>query len=89
MKAGAGEEFRWDIDDALAGSREAYVQAARDRACVTFALVHNGEWSEKGRMGWFGMSDDTFDQAAWNRLFNAMLDGLPDDTQLTVVDCHI
>jgi hypothetical protein len=85
----ADEEFSWDVDDTLCGKRDAYVAAARDRAITTFALVHRGEWTEKGSMGWFGMSTGDMDQAEWNRLFNALIDGLPDDTLLSVVDCHI
>lgn len=84
-----GERFGWNIDDTLSGPRDAFVAAARDRACTTWAVLRNGEWSEKGSMGWFGMSSGDMDQAQWNRLFNDMLDGLPDDTLLTVVDCHI
>lgn len=79
---------RGGIDDYLQ-PREAFVAAARDRACTTYAIVYRGEWSGKGRMGWFGCSDDKVSQADWNRLFNDLLDGLPGDTLLTVVDCHI
>lgn len=70
-------------------SREQYVQDARDKACAPFAVVYRGEWSEKGSMGWFGCVSDEKPQGDWNRLVNDLIDGLPDDTLLTVVDCHI
>ena len=70
-------------------SREQYVQEARDKACAPFAVVYRGEWSEKGRMGWFACVSDEKPQGDWNRLVNDLIDGLPDDTMLTVVDCHI
>jgi hypothetical protein len=89
LKTSKDDAFSWEIDPDLAGPRQAFVQAARDRACVPFAVVHKGEWSEKGRMGWFGCTSGEMDQSTWNRLVNELFDGLPDDTQMTVVDCHI
>lgn len=70
-------------------SRDAYIQQARDRATVTYAIVKDGQWVAKGEMGWWGMSDDKVGEADWNRKVNEMLDALPDDTLITVVDCHI
>lgn len=89
LKAGDQEAFGWDLDDTLSGARDAFVQAARDRAITTFALVYRGEWSEKGRMGLFACVDNEMEQSAWNRMFNDLVNGLPDDALLTVVDCHI
>jgi hypothetical protein len=56
---------------------------------VPFALVKDGQWMEKGRMGWFGMSTENKTDEAWTALVREALDGLPDDTALTIVDCHI
>lgn len=89
LRESKDDDFSWDIDDTLAGSREAYVPAARNRACSPYALVMNSEWISKGRMGWFGMSDDKLEQDEWDRKVNELLDSLPDDTALTIVDCHI
>lgn len=88
LKEGDHDTFGWELDDALSGTREAFVQAARDRALTTFAVVYRGE-SEKGRMGWFACVSDEMEQGNWNRMFNDLIDGLPDDALLTVVDCHI
>lgn len=79
----------WDgLDDFLA-PREQFVSDARATSCCTYALLYKGEWSARGEMGWFGCSNDKIDDADWRRLFNELLDGLPADTKLTVVDCHI
>lgn len=78
----------FNLDQFLA-PKDRYVQEARDSAIATFAVVRNGEWAEKGSMGWFGCASNEMPQSEWNKLFNDMLDGLPDDTRLTVVDCHI
>lgn len=78
----------YGVDDLLV-SREQFIQQARDRALVTYALVKDGQWYAKGEMGWFGMSDDSMTQEEWNRKVNELIDGLPDDTLISVVDCHI
>lgn len=76
------------IDEFLT-PRDEYIQQARDKATVAFAVVQNGEWIAKGKMGWFGMSNGEGDVNEWNRKINEMLDALPDDTTITVIDCHI
>lgn len=78
-----------DTCDKYMQSREEFIQRARDRACVPYALVNKGEWTGRGNMGWFGMSDDKVALDDWYRLVNQLLDNLPDDTLITVVDCHI
>lgn len=69
--------------------REAFVQEARDSATTLYAFVKDGEWVGRGEMGCFGMSNDKISVSDWNRSFNEMLDTLPDDTLITVIDCHI
>ena len=69
-------------------SRDEYILTARDRAFTTFAVVKDGKWYEKGHMGWFAIVSDAKEQDDWNKEFNAIVDSLPDDTLLTVVDCH-
>ena len=72
------------------GSREEYVQDARDATLPTFAYVYRGEWFAPGKMGMFGLSsDEEADRKVFRRAFNEFFDSLPDDTQLTLVDCHI
>jgi hypothetical protein len=55
----------------------------------TFAVLLDGKWYERGSMGWWGVVSDEKDDAVWSAEFAKMIDGLPDDTWLTVVDCHI
>jgi hypothetical protein len=88
----AVEDFRcmWEgYGDLLTQTREQYVQAARDRAFTTFAVLENGNWHEKGKMGWFACVSNEKEQSEWNGQFNALIDSLSDDALLTVVDCHI
>ena len=77
-----------NIDRFLA-ERKDFIAAERDKAAVPYAFVKDGEWYAKGNVGWWGSSQDTCTDKEWNRRFNEMLDALPEDTPLTVVDCHI
>lgn len=49
----------------------------------------DGEWHERGRMGWWAIVSDEKAESEWDAEFRAWLDGLPDDTWLVNVDCHI
>jgi hypothetical protein len=82
------EAIWWNAEDFACG-REQYIQNARNRALTTFAVLKDGQWYERGDMGWWGCVSDEKDQDAWNREFSSLIDGLPDDTLMTVVDCHI
>jgi hypothetical protein len=77
-----------DLDEYLT-PREKYINTARNAAGVTFAVIKDGEWYEKGSMGWWGMVANEQEQEVWNEKFAKLIDELPDDTYLTVVDCHI
>lgn len=72
-----------------AGGRAKYVERARDHAHVTFAVLLDGEWYEKGSMGWFGMIANEKDPDAWSREYWRLVESLPDDVYLAVVDVHI
>lgn len=77
-----------DLDEYLT-PREKYVNTARNAAGTTFAVLKDGEWYEKGEMGWWGAVANEQDQDDWNAQFAKLIDDLPEDTRLTVVDCHI
>lgn len=75
--------------DAFLVSRQQYIQKARDSAFSTFAVVMNGKWYEKGEMGWWAIVTNEKDEETWLSMFAKMIDGLSDDTQLTVIDCRV
>lgn len=70
-------------------SRGEYIKRERNRAMTTYTYVKDSQWYSKGKMGWWGFSDDKITQDDWNEHYNDMIDSLPDDTLLTLVDCHI
>lgn len=82
-------DLRWiDLDD-FTCTREEYIKRCGDHAAVPFALVMDSVWYEKGEMGWFGMASNEMDQDEWNRKVTELYAELPNDTLITMVDCHI
>lgn len=55
----------------------------------TFAVVKEGEWFERGEMGWWGMVADEKDDELWEYEFKNLVKNLPPDTLLSLFDCHI
>lgn len=84
----ANDTRRWAEPEDYLLDRDAFVVLARKKAFSTFAVLHEGKWSERGEMGWFGcVSDDTGND--WYEGYSALIDGLSDETLITFVDCHI
>ena len=72
------------------GTRENY--ARRQAAFHTYAVVtSDGIWCSPGDVGWFGMSDESPDEAAdWeNNFVKNFIDGEDENKTVTIVDCHI
>jgi hypothetical protein len=68
--------------------RTAYIEACVNSIPFAYAMVKDGEWITKGRMGWWGMSDDDMTDAEWKKIVRKAIDDSPDD-YITVVDAHI
>lgn len=81
--------FGSELDDYQC-TEEEYVQNAENAAISTFAYVLNGEWHQRGQMGRFGsVNDMTMSQEEWNKHMREMVESLPDDTLISIYDCHI
>ena len=65
------------------------VYVARCALTATFAVLKDGKWYERGEVGWWGCVLDEKDKHEWNEQFEKLLADLPDDTLLSVYDCHI
>src|SRR5208337_1574697 len=73
-------DARWfDADDFLC-TREKYIERARKGAFSTFAVVKDGQWYERGEMGWWGAVHDEKDEDQWLEQFSDLIDSLPDST---------
>ena len=55
----------------------------------TFAVLMDGKWYERGEMGWFGVVHDEKDENKWDDELERLLISIPDETLLSVYDCHI
>lgn len=92
LNSSKDDDVRWATFDGLESylvPREQYIQTARNGAGATFAVIHNGQWYQRGEMGWWGSVSDEKDMNTWYREFSALMDTVPDDALLTMVDCHI
>lgn len=83
---------RWkDYFELKNGSKadQAKVGQIKKEIKPTFAVVKDGEWYEKGEMGWWGITRNEKAEAKWDKEFKKLLKGLPKDTLVTLVDAHI
>lgn len=93
--ADADKEFRGYIfgcvvEDA-ARSLDDVRAEARNSTIPAFALLDlDGNWHEKGRMGWFGCSSETDESTAeYRKRANEYLDALDPEAWVITVDVHI
>lgn len=75
---------RWLDVDLAATLRE-----CAPRQHLTFAILKDGRWHERGEMHWFAVVVDEKDDAAWAAEYTAVLETIHPDQHVTVVDCHI
>lgn len=68
-------------------SKEEYVNS--NCSVAPYAFLHDGEWVERGEMGWWGMSNDKFSAEEWDKKFEEFIKSLDPETEITIVDCHI
>ena len=78
--------FSESPDDFLC-TREQYVREAERNAISTFAYLRGGKWAEKGEMGWFANVSNEKD--SWPEIFYNLLQDVPGDEYVTILDCHI
>lgn len=82
--------FIWgDFHDEYGQSRQEYLQKCTKRVMVPFAVLKDGDWYEKGKMGWWATVSNAMEEDEWNEHFQELIADLPADTLLTAVDCHI
>lgn len=81
---GTPVEFIYGVDPKKI-SKEEYV--AQNHGFSTFAVLMDGEWYERGKMGWWGVVSNEDDE--WTTRFEELLTDVPEDTLLSVYDCHI
>lgn len=86
------EQGRWSMECPVAYlgfEVDKFAERQRNRRLTPYALVQDGVWTAKGKMGWFALSDDQVTQDQWNAHVTSLYKTLPQDTLLTLVDCHV
>ncbi len=71
------------------GTKREVTQATLEEAPVYACVDECGDWHQKGRMGWFGMSDEDGATHDYNAQFWQMVGRLTDAHLVYLVDCHI
>lgn len=56
---------------------------------VCFALLKDGIWFERGKMGWWALVTNEKNKDVWESEFKKLTNALPENTLITIVDCHI
>jgi len=85
-KARAG----WGFERPSLKPGQTIAEWVRDVPAITsWAVLRDGEWTEKGSMGWWGMASNEKDEDEWMAAVSKLVDDLPLDYWITVVDCHI
>lgn len=82
----------WDFGKGYARfdcTEDEYANRAARNAISTFAVVKDGQWYERGSMGWWGVVSGEMGEDEWNWRWEELVMGLPGDALLTIVDCHI
>ena len=65
-------------------------QIDMDKISPPYAYIDtNGNWYERGKMGWFGISTNDKDEKSWDDEFKKFINNQKKSTIVTLVDCHI
>ena len=79
-----------DVKRLLTMSREEYSDTIAKIVWMPFTLVDDKGWFSRGDMGWFGMYEEgPLQYEEYIKQVSDRISSLPDDTMITVVDCHI
>ncbi len=54
-----------------------------------FAVLKDGQWYERGEMGWFAIVSNEKSEEQWDNEIEKLLNDLSDDTLISMYDCHI
>lgn len=78
-----------DVIDDYQCTEDEYVELAGKKSFLPFAVVKDGEWYERGEMGWWAMVSNEKSEEEWYETVRRLLDETDDDELITIMDCHI
>lgn len=79
----------WCQVDSFLVSRERYIELAGKSAVTTFAILREGEWIERGEMGWWGIVSNEAEIETWSDRVWGIIQSVSNEELITIVDCHI
>jgi hypothetical protein len=85
------DDFGW-ITDPIGEfklGRAAFVRKGMAQAFCFYAFVKDGQWHERGQMGWWGMASNEKTAEEWHETFNRLTESIRPDQWVSIVDCHI
>jgi|SRR5574343_295126 hypothetical protein len=74
--------YSYHLGDSMEENRKRY-------SLATFAVLKEGEWFEKGEMGWWACVSNEKEVDVWKKEWNDLVSDIPGDTLLSLYDCHI
>lgn len=83
-----GFDYLFDKVENYAMTEDEYVASQHIHA-LTFGYVVNREYHSKGHMGWWAITWDEKDPNAWDKEYKEFIESLPDDAELSILDCHV
>lgn len=87
---GNGKRTKWPTQWAKFDGDQVQVKDLKPNADLNFfAYLVDGQWYEKGEMGWFGIVLDEKNPDQWKEQQNKIRAALKPEQWLTVVDVHI
>ena len=78
----------WSKVDDFAMSEDDYVKSQTIHS-LSYGYVVNRQYFSRGRMGWWAISTGEMPAEQWDAQYKKFLDELPDDAELSMLDCHI
>lgn len=82
------DQDSWFETDALLIGKDFFFQYMRGTVFTTAAMVYQGEWIDFDDSKWFSIKARASAQKEWNERLMSIIDGLDDDTVISVLDSH-
>jgi hypothetical protein len=70
-------------------SNPGYTWNWNERSTLFFAILIDGEWYERGEMGWFGISSKDKKIDDWKDECYSILNAIDPKEKISLIDCHI
>ena len=89
------KDFMWDdyehfiLKPESDDHRTAFIEHRKCVSFSTFAVVKDGQWFQRGDMGWWGIVSNEQLEYDWDSKVLELLENTDDETVVTICDCHI